>query len=58
VQEYIKSQKALFVFIDVPVKQRKSDEELAQEVKGLLNGQPIGILQSLDIEQRNEIVPP
>ncbi|WP_094604385.1 hypothetical protein SPSIL_053930 [Sporomusa silvacetica DSM 10669] len=43
-------------FMDVPVKQRKSDEELAQEVKELLNGQPIGILQSLDIEQRNKII--
>jgi Transposase and inactivated derivatives len=43
-------------FMDVPVKQRKSDEDLAQEVQELLNGQPIGILQSLDIEQRNNII--
>nr|WP_255451001.1 transposase [Sporomusa sp. KB1] len=43
-------------FMDVPVKQRKSDEELAQEVKKLLNGQPIGILQGLDIVQRNKII--
>ena len=44
------------LFMDVPVKQRKSDEELAQEVKELLKGQPIEILQSLDIEQRNKII--
>ncbi|XEQ92272.1 hypothetical protein SCACP_11000 [Sporomusa carbonis] len=43
-------------FLDVSVKHRKSDEDLAQEVKELLNGQPIGILQSLDIEQRNKII--
>ena len=43
-------------FMDVSVKQRKSDENLAQEVKEILKGQPIGVLQSLDIEQRNKII--
>ena len=43
-------------FMDVLVKQRKSDEDLAQEVKTMLNGQSIGILQSLDIQQRNKII--
>ena len=43
-------------FMDVSVKQRKSDEDLAQEVKTMLNGQSIGILQSLDIQQRNKII--
>lgn len=43
-------------FMDIPVKLRKSDEDLAQEMKKLLNGQPIGILQSLDVEQRNKII--
>ena len=38
------------------MKQRKSDEYLAQEVKELLSGQPIGVLPSLDIEQRNKII--
>jgi len=38
------------------VKQRKSDEDLAQEVKELLNGQPAGILQSLEIDKRNKII--
>jgi len=42
--------------MDFVVKQRKSDEDLAQEVKELLNGQPAGILQSLEIDKRNKII--
>lgn len=43
-------------FMDFVVKQRKNDEVLAQEIKELLNGQPLGILQSLDSEERNKII--
>lgn len=42
--------------MDFTVKQRKSDENLAREIKELLKGQPVGILQSLDIERRNKII--
>jgi len=43
-------------FMDLVVKQRKSDEDLAQEIRKLLNGQSVGMLQSLDIDKRNKII--
>lgn len=43
-------------FMDFGMKQRKSDEDLAQEIKELLNGQSVGILQGLDIDKRNKII--
>lgn len=43
-------------FMDFVVKQRKSDEDLMQEIRELLDGRPTGILQSLDIDKRNKII--
>lgn len=41
-------------FMDIPMKLRKRDEDVTQEVEKLLNGQSVKIFQSLDIEQRNK----
>jgi len=38
------------------MKDRKSDEELANNIKEMLNGQWIGILQSLDIDKCNKVL--
>ena len=43
-------------FMDFTMKQQKSDEQLSQEIQELLHGQSLGILQSLDKNQRNEII--
>ncbi|MEN6411766.1 MAG: transposase [Veillonellales bacterium] len=43
-------------FMEFVARQRKSDETLAGEIRELLSGQPIGILQSLDTEERNKII--
>jgi len=42
-------------FMDFTMKDRKSDEELVNNIKEMLNGQSVGILQSLDIDKRNKI---
>ena len=43
-------------FMDLAMKERRSDEDLARKIKELLNGQSAGILQSLDIDKRNKII--
>ncbi|CVK21085.1 REP-associated tyrosine transposase [Sporomusa sphaeroides] len=43
-------------FMDFKVKQRKSDDDLAQAIKEQLNGQPIELLQNMDIAMRNKII--
>lgn len=43
-------------FMEFTVKRQKSDEDLAQEIKEMLNGQPVSILQNIDIDQRNKII--
>ena len=42
--------------MDFILVERKSDDDLAQEIRKILVGQPIGILQSMDIEKRNKIL--
>jgi len=43
-------------FMEFTIKERKNDGDLAKAIQTMLNGQSIGILQSLDIDKRNKII--